>query len=356
MTKRYIAAAFSLLLMALSGTLRAQDAAVEVDYNKPRKYIVGGVSVEGNSYFSSQQIIQLTGMQPGMEITVPGDDVTGIVRRLWLQRYFEDVSLDIDRVSAKADTAWFKISIKERPRVSRWTFTGVKSGDKKELQERLNLRRGGEFSEYVEKTSIDIIKRFYAEKGFLKAAVKAEVQRDSVVKNAVRVNFAVERGDRVRIKDINFIGNEHVKDFKLARAMKKTKSNKIYNFFNSKKFNEKEYIADKKSVVSAFNEAGYRDARLVRDSVYYIEPKRLAIDLVFEEGDKYYFRDVTWTGNSVYPSEVLADVLQVHKGDVYDVVSMEKRLYGGGKQNEMDISKLYRDNGYLFFNVTPVET
>ena len=344
------------MMLGLCSALRAQDSQVEVDYTHPRKYIVGGVSVEGNSYFSSSQIIQLTGLQKGLELTIPGDDVAGIVKRLWLQRYFEDVSLVIDHLSENADSAYFKIVIKERPRVSRWTFSGIKSGDKKELQDRLNLRRGGEFSEYVEKTSSDIIKRYFAEKGFLNAVVKAEVQKDTIVKNAIRVNFDIDRGERVRIKDINFIGNDNVSDFKLARSMKKTKSNKIYNFFNSKKFNEKEYINDKKSVISAFNEAGYRDARLVRDSVYYIEPKKLAIDLVFEEGDKYYFRDINWTGNSVYPTETLNEILQVKKGDVYDVVTMEKRLYGGGKQNEMDVSKLYRDYGYMFVNVTPVET
>ena len=355
MKLRYIVALLMLVLVP-GLTALAQEGGVEIDYNRPVKYIVGGVSVEGNNYFNSQQIIQLTGLQKGMELTVPSDDVTGIVRRLWLQRFFEDVSLTIDHLGETPDTAYFKIVIKERPRVSKWSFSGIKSGDKKELQERLNLRRGGEFSEYVEKTSSDIIKRYYAEKGFLNATVKAETQNDSIVKNAIKVNFAIDRGERVRIKDINFIGNEHVKDFKLARAMKKTKSNKIYNFFNSKKFNQKEYINDKKLVLSAFNEAGYRDARLVRDSVYYIEPKRLGIDLVFEEGDKYYFRDITWTGNSVYPSEVLNSVLQVQKGDVYDVVTMEKRLKGGGKQTDMDVSKLYRDNGYLFFNINAVET
>ncbi len=344
------------MLLASCLGLRAQEGGVEIDYNHPKKYIVGDVAVEGNSYFSSQQIIQLTGMQKGMELTVPGDDVSGIVKRLWLQRYFEDVALVIDHLSENADSAYFKIVIKERPRVSRWTFSGVKQGDKKELQDRLNLRRGGEFSEYVEKTASDIIKRYYAEKGFLNATVAAEVQKDTIVKNAIRVNFAVDRGERVRIKDINFIGNEHVKEFKLARSMKKTKSNKIYNFFSSKKFNEKEYINDKKAVLSAFNEAGYRDARLVRDSIYYVEPGKLGIDLVFDEGDKYYFRDISWTGNSVYPTDALNEVLQIKKGDIYDVVTMEKRLRGGGKQSDMDVSKLYRDNGYLFFSITPVET
>ena len=335
---------------------RAQDSGIEVDYNHPQKYIIAGISVEGNTVFSEQQIVNQTGLHQGMTVTVPGDDIANVVRRLYLQRFFEDVSFELDSLSARQDSAWFKIRIKERPRVSRWSFSGVKSSERKDIEERLNLRRGGEFSEYVEKTSADIIKRYFAEKGFLLCDVKAQVQRDTVVKNAIRVNFAIDKGEKVRIKTINFVGNEHVKEFKLARSMKKTKSNKIYNFFHSKKFNEKEYQSDKKSALSAFNEAGYRDARLVRDSIYYVEPGKLGIDLVFEEGDKYYFRDLTWTGNSVYATPALNEVLGIKKGDVYDMVTMQKRLYGGGKQNELDITKLYRDNGFLFFNVTPVET
>ena len=344
-----------LALLLAPALVRAQDGGIEVDYNHPQKYVIAGISVEGNTVFGEQQIINQTGMHPGMVVTVPGEDISSVVRRLYLQRYFEDVAVEVDSLSAQRDSAWFVIRIKERPRVSRWSFSGVKSSERKDIEERLNLRRGGEFSEYVEKTSADIIKRYFAEKGFLLCDVKAEVQRDSVVKNAIRVNFAIDKGEKVRIKEIHFIGNEHVKEYKLARSMKKTKSNKFYNFFHRKKFNEKEYLSDKKSALSAFNEAGYRDARIVRDSIYYVEPGRLGIDLVFEEGEKYYFRDVTWTGNSVYSSNDLNDVLGIHKGDVYDVVTMEKRLYGGGKQNEMDVTKLYRDNGFLFFNISPVE-
>ena len=228
--------------------------------------------------------------------------------------------------------------------------------ERKDIQERVNLRPGREFSEYVEKTTSDIIKRYFAEKGFLLCKVDAEVSKDTIIRNAIRVDFAIDKGEKIKVKEINFIGNEHVDDFKLARSMKKTKSNKLYNFFSSKKFNEEEYFNDKKNVISAFNEEGFRDARLVRDSIYYVEPNRLGIDLVFEEGDRYYFGDITWTGNSVYASDALNSVLAINKGDVYDVVTMNRRLYGGGKANEYDITKLYRDNGYLFFNVTPVET
>ena len=343
------------LLAALPVWGQDDKGRVEVDYNNPQKYIIGGVRVEGNKHVDAERIISLTGMQKGMELTVPGDAISSMVARLWAQRYFEDVAIAVDSLSAQRDSAWFVILIKERPRVSAWTFTGVKSGEKKELMDRLKLRRGGEYSDYVAKTSVDIIKRFYAEKGFLECKVTPEQKRDTMIKSAIRVNFAVDRGEKIKIKTINFIGNEHVTDWKLAKSMKKTKSAKFYNFFSSKKFNEKEFENDKRGLVSAFNEAGYRDARLVRDSIYYVKPNKLGIDLVLAEGDKYYFRNISWTGNSVYSADQLNSILQINKGDSYDVVTMEKRLHGGGKQTDYDVSKLYRDNGYLFFSVTPVE-
>ena len=340
--------------LALCGQTTRDE--IEIDYGHPKKYIIGGVGVEGNNHVNENQLISLTGLREGMEMTIPGDDITSIVKRLWAQRYFEDVSIVVDRINASRDTAWLKIVVKERPRVSRWTYSGVKSGEKKDLQERLNLRPGREFSEYVRTTSEDIIKRYYKEKGFQLVEVETQVQKDTMIRSAIRVNFNVIRGKKIRIKHINYIGkNADVSDYKLSKAMKETHSNKWYNFFKSKKFKEKEYQTDRKTVLEAFNEAGYRDARLLKDSLYYVDEKHMDIDMVFDQGRKYYFRNVTWTGNSVYPSEVLDNILQIKKGDIYDVVTMEKRLHGGGKQNEYDVSKLYRDNGYLFFNVTPVE-
>ncbi len=344
-----------LLVAAIPLAAQQQDNGIVVDYNSPKKYIVGGVTVEGNNYFSPDQIIQITGLQKGLEVTVPGDDLSSIVNRLWQQKFFEDVALSIDHLGETPDTAYFKITIAERPRVSRWTFSGIKQGEQKELQERLNLRRGGEFSDYVSKTTSDIIKRYYKEKGFLLCAVDVQTKKDTLINSAIRVNFAITKGSRVRIKKITFEGAEHVKEFKLVKSMKKTKDSRLINFFNSKKFNEKEYENDKRSLISAFNEAGYRDARILSDSIYYMEPNRLAIDFKISEGRQYFFRNITWTGNSVYPTDVLNNILQIQPGDVYDVVTMESRLFGGGKQQEYDVSKLYRDNGYLFFNIQPVE-
>jgi len=326
-----------------------------VNYEAPKTYYIGGISVDGVHAYNENQIISLTGLQKGMKVTVPSDDLSSVVQRLWLQRYFEDVALEIDHLSEAGDSAFFVIRVQERPRVSKWLFTGVKKGEQKDLDERLGLRPGRECSDYVVQTSTDIIKRFYSEKGFLDCKVDVHQQKDSIIKNAIRVTFAVDRGDKVKIKELNFEGNDGVSDFKLERSMKKTKAKKIYNFFSSKKFNEKEYPNDKNNMISKFNEAGYRDARLIKDSIYYVEPGRLGIDFAFDQGKKYYFRNITWTGNSVHSTEQLNDILKIKKGDVYDMVTMQKRLSGGGKQTEYDVSKLYRDEGYLFFNITPVE-
>ena len=353
--KRLICAA----LLLLSGiSLRAQSSrsTIEIDYTRPQKYVVGGVGVEGNQYFNERQILQQTGLQRGMEVTVPGEDITSIVNRLVAQRYFEDVAVVVDSLCATRDTAWFKIVVRERPRVSRWTYSGIKTGERKDIEERLNLRPGREYSDYVKNASVDIIKRYYKEKGYLNVKVDVDTQRDSMIRSAIRVNFNIDRGKKVRIRRINFVGNnEDVSDYKLSKNMKETHSNRWYNFFKSKKFKEKEYQTDRKTVLDAFNEAGYRDARLVKDSIYYVDDKHLDIDMVFDQGKRYYFRNITWTGNSVYPSEVLNEILKIKKGDIYDMVTLDKRLNGGGKESDYDVSKMYKDNGFLFFRVTPVE-
>ena len=356
MTVKRIICAALLLLAGISLRAQSSRSSIEIDYNHPQKYVVGGVDVEGNQYFNSRQILSYTGLRSGMEVTVPGEDITGIVKRLSAQLYFEDVAVVVDSLCPSRDTAWFKVCVRERPRVSRWTFTGVKSSEKKDLQERLNLRANTAFSDYVKSAAVDIIKRYYKEKGYLQVGVDVDVQKDTIIRSAIMVNFNVDKGRKVHIKNINFMGHdENVKDYKLAKNMKETHSNRWYNFFKSKKFKEKEYKNDRKTVLDAFNEAGYRDARLVRDSVYYVDEKHLNIDMLFDQGKRYYFRNITWTGNAIYPSEALNEVLQIKKGDIYDKVTLNKRLFGGGKEGDYDITKLYRDNGYLFITITPVE-
>ncbi len=344
------------IVMLLPLGLYAQNTnGIVVDYNNPKKYIIGDIKVTGAKFISPEQIISFTGLEKGMEITIPGEEASNVVKRVYGQRFFSNIEFVIDSLSPTKDTCFLALHLQERPRVSRWSFAGVRKTEQTDLMERVKLRRGGELSDYVIKSSSDIIKKYFKEKGFLKTEVTVSQEVDSLVKNAVRVTFNINKGPKVKIQTITFTGNQNVSGNKLAASMKKTKDKRLRNFFNSKKFNEEEYVNDKNSIISAFNEQGYRDARIVKDTMYYIADNRLQIDFTLEEGKKYFFRDVNWTGNSIYTEEQLNAILMIGKGDVYDVVTMEKRLFGDPKQQHMDVRKMYTDNGYLFFNLHPVE-
>lgn len=333
-----------------------KDNGVVVNYERPQRYVIGGITVSGIKYLSRDQVVALTGLQVGQEITLPSLEVSDGLRRIGLQQsYFSDVALYIDSLSARRDTAFLRLELQQRPRVSRWSFRGVKNSEQTDLRERMNLKPGTAVSEYMIRSNVGVMKTYFKEKGFINAEINVVQRRDTMIANAVQVTFEVNRGEKVRIKKITFEGNDHVKEGKLVAAMKKTSDMRLRSLFKPKKFNEKEYDTDKQAMLSVFQEAGFRDARIVSDSMYYIEPNRLGIHFVIDEGKRYYFRNITWSGNSLYTEKDLNAVLRINKGDVYDVVTMQKRLFGDGRKVEMDVSSLYKDQGYLFFNVMPVE-
>lgn len=349
-----LAVVLLVVIVAPFNKVFSQDSSIVrttiVDYNQPKDYIIGGIKVSGIKYLRLEQILSLTGLTVGDSIELPGEEVSSIIKRVWMQRWFSDVALYIDHTVK--DTAYLNLYLQERPRVSRWEFEGIKNSEKSELTEKLKLRRGGELSDYIINSTSEIIRKYFVDKGFLQTEVNIRQAQDTTIQNAVKVAFVVDRKTKVKIKRITFEGNDNIKSFKLASKMKKTKDMRLMNFFKSKKFNEKEYDNDKNLLLQTYSERGYRDAKIVKDSIYYIEEGRMGIKFTIDEGKKYYFRNITWTGNSIFPTEVLNNILRIKKGDVYDVVSMEKRL----SQDEAgNVSKLYTDNGYLFFQVFPVE-
>ena len=289
--------------------LKAQNNGAVVDYSAPKSYILKGIKVEGVNYLNSDRIVALTGLKAGDKVEIPGDQISDVVKRIWMQRKFSDVGFYVDSLSAQGDSCLLVIKLQERPRVSRWLYSGIKNSEKSDLAERLKLKRGGELSDYVEKSSIDIIKNYFKEKGFYMVDVHMTQEPDTVIKNAVIATFHINKGDKIKVEKINFHGaNEDIKISKLAKAMKKTKDRRLLNFFKSKKFIEKEYKNDKNALVEVFNEAGYRDALVVKDSISYTPDNRMVLDIYFDQGKKYYFRDITWTGNSVYTIEQLNSI------------------------------------------------
>ena len=326
--KRRLLALFGAFLALALLPARAQEPGsvpVEVDYNNPQTYVVGGIRISGTRYLGESQLLSVLGFRPGDTVTVPGDVVSAAVKRIWLQGAASTLGFYVDSLSAGRDTAWFRLDIQERPRVVTWNYRGVKNSERDDLKEKLqsSTRRGAPLSDYVKSSAVKTIKDYFKEKGFADVDVNVEVAPDSIIRNAVRVTFDVNKGKKLKVKEITYEGNDEISKFKLDKAMKKTKDSKWYNLFSSKKFQEKEYVGDKEKMLEVFNEAGYRDAKIVRDSLYRIpEDGRLGIHFVIDKGRKYYFRDITWTGNSEYSEEVLNDVLRIKKGDVYDVVTM----------------------------------
>lgn len=346
-----------LLVSLIPGMLSAQDSNVVVDYGNPQKYVIDSIAVEGVKYVTPQRVISITGFEKGSTVTIPSSEFSDATKRIYQQRFFSRVEIVIDSLYPTRDTVRLKILLTERPRVSKWDFKGIRKGEKTDIQDRVKLKKGMELSDYTIKSSSDIIKRFFAEKGFINCKVRVEQETDTVIRNAVKVTFNIDKGLKVKVQRLNFHGNSAIKGRKLLKKMKKTNDKRFSSFFRFKsaKFIKKEYENDKNSVIEAFNEAGYRDARIAGDSVYYVAPNRVNIDINIDQGQKYYFRDIKWVGNSIYSPEQLNSVLKIGKGDIYDVVTLEKRLNGDPKQMHPDVKKMYTDNGYLFFHVTPVE-
>ncbi len=323
----------------------------DISYSTPREYEIGGITISGVNYFNPATIKAISGLAIGDRIKVPGDKTTQAIKKLWQQKLFQDVALKATKV--EGDKIFLNLHITELPRLSKFKFTGVKKSKQKDLREEIDLIRGKVVTDNLLISTKNTVKSFYVKKGFLDAEVDINQVRDTVAANNVILSIDVKRGKRVRIKDINFIGNNAMKSGKLRRSLEDTKRARSYNIFTTSKYIPNTYSNDKPAIVAKYNEKGYRDATIVSDSVYRVSPKRVSIDLNIEEGNQYYFRDIKWVGNTVHSTKVLDRILDIKKGDIYNKKTLDSRLMMN--QNGRDVSSLYLDDGYLFFQVNPVE-
>lgn len=342
----------SVLLLALSPMVRAQAGAEAGDfsYAVPERVIIQDVTVSGVEYIDPRVLLDIVGLRKGDTISLPGSEITAAVKKLNSQNLFSSVSINL--AHREADHVVLDIHLQEQPRISRIEYVGVKRSARKDLEEKLSLKAGQQATEATLDQAKRVIRKYYLDKGFLRVKVDARRQQDTLNLNAVVVTFVVDRGKKVKIKEIDFEGNTAFKDSKLRwKGFKKTKRIN-WNIFNSKKFIAERYKEDLGNLVDYYNKYGYRDAVVVRDSVYDISDKRVGIKVWLDEGNQYHLRDVKWVGNTVYPSPVLDQMLGMGKSDVYDQELLQKRLF----VDENSVSTMYMDEGYLFFNIQPVET
>lgn len=320
-------------------------------YLPGKKYEIGGIQISGSENLDKQVITLISGLTVGDEITVPGDETTKAIENLWRQKLFDDIGIFVTEV--KGDLIFLEIRLKELPKLSKYGIRGLKKAKRDNLRDELDLSSGVIVTENLVVNTRNKARDFFVKDGYLNAEVEVRKRMDTTRTNSVILDILVDRGERVKISDINFIGNDQLEDKKLRKAMDETKRSRIWNLFKSSKLIAEDFKADKKLIIEKYNEEGFRDARIIKDSVYKTDDDRVAIDVYVEEGSKFYFGDISWLGNSKYSSEVLSEVLKIKKGDVYDASYLNQRLFADPAGNE--VASLYLDNGYLFFYMNPVE-
>jgi len=378
------------VLMLAVGLAKAQNT---LDYNTPRKYEVAEIEATGLEYLDEGAVISITGIKAGDRIDIPGDDISFAIKKLWRQGLFSDVTVRYEVLNE--GTIKLTLELTERPRLTKFTFEGVKKAKITELSDELTLVKGRILTDAsVKNAELNII-RFYKGKGFLNATVDSRQKLDTLIGNGVELIFEVDKGPKVKIRDIYFVGNESFGDRRLRSKLKNTNeklhftlfadifSRAIHsspknwfkfftkqdsvnyvtaldyfgehvnlNFFKSSKLVTSDYKDDKKGLIAFYNSKGFRDAEITYDSIFN-EGSDVSIEIGINEGQRYYFRDINWTGNFTYKKEILDAILSVNTGDVYNLEKIQRKLnydpVGG------DITSLYMDNGFLFFNVTPVE-
>lgn len=335
----------------------AQEANVEENDNPvilysgtPKKYEIGGIKVEGVKNYEDYVLIGLSGLSVGQTIVVPGDDITTAVKRYWRHGLFSDVQIIAEKIVG--DKIYLKIILTQRPRIADIRYHGVKKSEREDLEAKLGLVKGSQITPNLIDRAKILIKKHFDEKGFKNAEVTI-VERDLADnKDQVDVDVMIDKKEKVKVHKITIDGNTVLSDKKLKRVMKKTnEKNKLVNLFRTKKFIEEKYEEDKQHIIDKYNELGYRDAQIVVDSVSPYDDRTVDVYMKIEEGDKYYLRNVTWVGNTIYASDWLNEQLRMKKGDVYNQKLMTERLTG----DEDAIGNYYYNKGYVFYNLDPVE-
>lgn len=325
------------------------------DYSSPKKYIIRNITAEGIKFLDPEMQINSSGLAKGDVVSIPGREISQAISRLWSKQYFSDVQLFATPVGDSVDLSFV---LSERPRIYNWLFEGISKSAATTLTEDLKLKRGAEtLSDYNIEKRINQIKDHYIHKGWRNVEVTPRIENDSIIRNAVNVTFVVDRKEKVRIGELDFEGNEAFTDKQLRKVMKKIHKKSI-NIFHNTKLRQDELEEDFDNIIDFYNSKGYRNAMIVKDSVYVISPERIGLVITVDEGNKYYYRDIKWIGNSTYPTEQLNNMLGIKKGDAYDKKTLYERL-GVGKEDDPEdvstINSLYQNEGYLASQISPTE-
>ena len=340
-----------LLLVPSITAQEIQDKPLKViDYSRtPVEYEIGGITISGVQYLSTGVLIQSSGLVVGNRIQVPGEEIRMAVEKLWDMKFFSDVRITATRIIE--NQIFLDIYLQEMPRLNRFSFSGVNKTEAEDLKEKVKLIRGNQVTPYTLNQTVNIVSDHFINKGYLNTEVTIVQREDSLIKNSVVLDVRIDKKKKVKIREIVFEGVHVIPEPKLRRAMKETKQKTWYNVLKASKYLETNLEDDLDNVILKYNELGYRDARIVRDSMYHNEDGTVGLVIGVEEGTQYFFRDISWVGNTKYPSSALSTFLRIKKGDVYNQNILMDRL----SYDPDAVGNLYLDYGYLFYSADPVE-
>lgn len=349
--QKRIQIALTLVLLGSFSQIKAQE---RIPFDQGKKYILAKVSVVGKISFNEQTVVTFSGLQKGQEITVPGEEISGAIKKLGKLGLFDEITFYVNKV--ENDSIYLDLNIIELPKLKEVKFVGVKKSKVEGLIKDNNLTKSKIVNENLITTTKNYIENKYKKEGFYNTKVTITTTPDSTAGNNVNMLVRVDKGDKVKISSIDFEGNKQLTDSKLRSAMKDTKQRNVFRVLKSSKFIPEKYKADLEKVIASYKEKGYRDARIIYDSVTYNKEKNmLAIKINLEEGNKYYFGNIKFLGNTVYSDQTLNHYLGIKKGETYNGVLLEKRIADKTKPDAEDITNLYQNNGYLFSNINAVE-
>ena len=329
-----------------------QANAQENAYNKGKFYELGEINVTGVKSFSPQTVVAYTGLKKGQRIQIPGEEISATINKLWKLELFSDIEFFITNIDG--EVADLELYIQELPTLSNYTIKGIKKGKIETIVKDTDIKKGKKLSKNFLSTTKNYIENKYKKEGFLNTKVTIDTKADTTAVNNQKMLISVDRGDRVKVRSITFKGNEVYKSKKLRKKIKNTRLEFPGRFWKRSKYIEADYEEDLKKLLNFYKEKGYRDARILSDSIN-IDDNKIDVVINVQEGDKYYFGDVDFIGNSVYSDAQLRRILGIKSGDTYNGVLLRKRIADQTKPDGEDLTNLYQNNGYLFSSINPVE-
>jgi len=325
-----------------------------VTFLEGKEYILGGISVTGLKKFSEETVRVFTGLRPGLKIKLPGDKLTSAIKKLYESKQFSNVDVYLEKVDSTS--VYLQFDVQELPQLNTVKISGVKKSKAKTLIDEAELKIGAMVTDNLIVTTKNYFEKKYTDKGYLKTKVNLAIQNDTTDINTVNMSILIDKGNKIKIKNIDFIGNASLSSYKLRKSMKNTKRKFFGRFWKGSKYIEEDYREDLESILSMYSTLGYRDARILSDKLTWNDDNTINLEIELEEGRQYRFSEILFVGNKEYTNEYLKQFLRIENGDVYNGVVLKERVSGDGSPTSQDLSTLYQDNGFLFSSVNAVET